>query len=153
MSREIHVRSVAVLAVTALLVAAVAAAGWQSSTNAGVASDSGAIDGYCVRGARCLPSISTIDAHTNITVFLRDSVPAEMRIAALRRAWVIDPSVRDFKALQENDWNFNDPDGVPGFGVLGENIDLARMVARVFGDSEGLEARALQRSKTALRVP
>ena len=38
--------------------------------------------------------------------------PAE--IAAL----VADPAIRDFKGLAENDWNFNDPLGVPGFGTV-----------------------------------
>jgi hypothetical protein len=40
-------------------------------------------------------------------------------IPALRRAWTVDPAIRDFKGLQENDWNFNDPNSTPSFGELG----------------------------------
>src|SRR6266404_4656169 len=65
--------------------------------------------------AAILPAIESIDAQTDITVFLRSGVPEELRLASLRRAWTVDPKVRDFKGLQENDWNFNDPNDVPGF--------------------------------------
>ncbi len=51
-----------------------------------------------------LPSLDSIDKHTDITVFLQTGVPAELRLAALRRAWTVDPVIRDFKELQENDW-------------------------------------------------
>jgi hypothetical protein len=66
-----------------------------------------------------LPPIETIDAQTDITVFLQNGVPNELRLAALRRAWTVDPAIRNFKGLQENDWNFNDPNSIPGFGELG----------------------------------
>jgi hypothetical protein len=45
-------------------------------------------------------------------------VPAELTRAALRRAWTSDPAIRDFIGIAENQWDFNDPDGIPGFGPL-----------------------------------
>jgi hypothetical protein len=75
-----------------------------------------------------LPPIESIDAQTDITVFLRSGVPEGLRLAALR----------DFKGLQENDWNFNDPNGIPGFGELGPEVDVKRMVAEILGEAPRL---------------
>ena len=85
-----------------------------------------------------LPPIETIDAQTDITVFLRSGVPNELRFAALRRAWTKDPAIRDFKGPQENDWNFNDPNSVPGFGELGPEVDVKRTVAKILGEAPRL---------------
>jgi hypothetical protein len=96
-----------------------------------------------------LPPIESIGAQTDITVFLRRGVPDELRLAALRRAWTVDPAIRDFKGLQENDWNFNDPNGVPGFGELGPEVDVKRMVAKILGEAPRLviAAEAAKRTK------
>ncbi len=88
--------------------------------------------------AATLPPIESIDARTDITVFLRSGVPDELRLAALRRAWTEDPAIRDFKGPQENDWNFNDPNGIPGFGELGPEVDVKRTVAKILGESPRL---------------
>jgi hypothetical protein len=87
-----------------------------------------------------LPSLDSIDAKTDITVFLRSGVRAELRLAALRRAWATDPAIRDFRGLQENDFDFNDPNGILGFGELGPWIDIEKMVAQVFGEPSRVEA-------------
>jgi hypothetical protein len=65
-----------------------------------------------------LPSLETIAADTDIGAFLQSGVPAELTRAALRRAWARDPAIRDFIGIAENQWDFNDPDGIPGFGPL-----------------------------------
>ena len=65
-----------------------------------------------------LPSIDSITAATDIRGFLAPGVPAELTRAALRRAWVADPKIRDFIGIAENQWDFNDPNGIPGFGRL-----------------------------------
>jgi hypothetical protein len=80
-----------------------------------------------------LPPIDSIGPETDIGVFLKPGVPAALRHAALRRAWVADPTIRDFKGLAENDWDFTSPD-TPGFGPLGPEYDVKKMVARLFGD-------------------
>ena len=86
--------------------------------------------------------LDLIDAQTDITVFLQSGVPAGLRLAALRRAWTVDPAIRDFKGLGENDWDFDRPNGIPGFGELGPEVDVERMVARILGDPPRLAALA-----------
>src|SRR5690349_4204268 len=53
-----------------------------------------------------LPSLDSITASTDITAFMQPGVPAALRHAALRRAWVADPGIRDFIGLSENSWDF-----------------------------------------------
>jgi hypothetical protein len=77
-----------------------------------------------------LPPIESIDATTDIAPFLRAGVPAALRRAALRRAWSADPAIRDFVGLAENSWDFNAPDGAPGFGPL--TADDVRKLANHF---------------------
>jgi hypothetical protein len=81
-----------------------------------------------------LPPIESIDAVTDVTAFLREGIPQELRRAALRRAWSADPVIRDFVGLAENAWDFNDPNAMPGFGPLDyspEQVDaLVRRIVR-----------------------
>ena len=65
-----------------------------------------------------LPPLQSIAAGTDIRSFLGSSVPIELTRAALRRAWVTDPAIRDFVGIAENQWDFNDPTAIPGFGPL-----------------------------------
>ena len=65
-----------------------------------------------------LPSINSITADTDIVAFLKTGVPTELTRAALRRAWTSDPAIRDFIGIAENQWDFNDPNGMAGFGRL-----------------------------------
>jgi hypothetical protein len=83
-----------------------------------------------------LPSLDSITAATDIRAFLGPGVPKELARAALRRAWAIDPAIRDFKGLAENDWDFTDPDAMPGFGRLPEGYDIKKLVAQIFGEEE-----------------
>lgn len=69
--------------------------------------------------AASLPSIDSIVADTDIAGFVQSGVPAELTRAALRRAWASDPAIRDFVGIADNQWDFNDPNGIPGFGPLG----------------------------------
>ena len=65
-----------------------------------------------------LPPLQSITAGTDIRSFLASNVPLELTKAALRRAWVTDPAIRDFIGIAENQWDFNDPNAMPGFGPL-----------------------------------
>jgi hypothetical protein len=65
-----------------------------------------------------LPSIETITVNTDIRGFLQSRVPVELARAALRQAWASDPAIRDFIGIAENQWDFNDPNGISGFGRL-----------------------------------
>jgi Protein of unknown function (DUF3306) len=80
-----------------------------------------------------LPPIESIDAGTDVSGFLRPGVPADLAQAALRRAWVTDPAIRDFVGLAENAWDFNAPGGVPGFEPLRAIDDVQRLAAQVAG--------------------
>jgi hypothetical protein len=81
-----------------------------------------------------LPPIESITATTDVTAFLRAGVPLELKRAALRRAWVSDPAIRDFIGLAENAWDFNDPNAMPGFGPLDQTLEQARdMAAKIAG--------------------
>jgi hypothetical protein len=84
-----------------------------------------------------LPPIESITATSDVRAFLGRGVPEELTRAALRRAWVIDPTIRDFVGPAENQWDFTKPERVPGFGSLELTPDLRRIVASVFGDAPG----------------
>jgi len=80
-----------------------------------------------------LPPLESIDAGTDVSAYLRPGVPADLANAALRRAWVADPAIRDFVGLAENSWDFNAPGGVPGFEPLRAVDDVQRLAAQVLG--------------------
>jgi hypothetical protein len=82
-----------------------------------------------------LPSIESITAETDIRAFLSAGVPADLARAALRRAWSSDPAIRDFVGLSENSWDFNAPDGIPGFGPI-DPADVGRLIAQATGKPE-----------------
>jgi Protein of unknown function (DUF3306) len=81
-----------------------------------------------------LPPIESITATSDIRAFLAPGVPEALSRAALRRAWATDPKIRDFVGLAENQWDFNKPDAVPGFGSLKLTPELGRMLARLVGE-------------------
>jgi hypothetical protein len=77
-----------------------------------------------------LPSLDSITAGTDISLFLRSGVPAELTLAALRRAWVSDPVIRDFIGIAENQWDFTNPTTIPGFGPLHQTGDKLSLIAQ-----------------------
>jgi hypothetical protein len=85
-----------------------------------------------------LPSIETITVNTDIRAFLGSRVPAELARAALRRAWASDPAIRDFIGIAENQWDFNDPNAIPGFGPLLESDNLPGLLTQALGRSDKL---------------
>ena len=80
-----------------------------------------------------LPPIDSIAAGTDIRAFLQSGVPAALARAALRRAWVSEPGIRDFIGIAENQWDFTDPTAIPGFGPLLETDAMPRLVAQALG--------------------
>jgi len=84
-----------------------------------------------------LPPLESITAESDIRAFLAPGVPAELTRAALRRAWSADPRIRDFVGLAENNWDFNTPGAISGFGTLEMTDELRREVARMVGRSLG----------------
>ncbi|OAF19457.1 DUF3306 domain-containing protein [Bradyrhizobium neotropicale] len=93
-----------------------------------------------------LPSIDSITSATDIKAFLRKGIPQDLTRAALRRAWIADPAIRDFVGLAENAWDFNDPTAMPGFGPLDcSEQELAAFVDKIVG--------GLSKSAEALSEP
>jgi hypothetical protein len=85
-----------------------------------------------------LPSIEAITADTDIRGFLQSCVPAELTRAALRQAWANDPAIRDFIGIAENQWDFNDPNAIPGFGPLQATDNLPALLAQALGRPDEL---------------
>jgi hypothetical protein len=83
-----------------------------------------------------LPSVESITQTTDIRSFLTSRVPAELTRAALRRAWASDPAIRDFIGIAENQWDFNDPNAIPGFGPLRGADDTQSHLAQALGRLE-----------------
>jgi hypothetical protein len=86
-----------------------------------------------------LPPIESITAATDIRAFLAPGVPLELARAALRRAWVVDPNIRTFIGIAENQWDFTAPDSIPGFGPLTALDNVRSLVADVFGETPQTE--------------
>jgi hypothetical protein len=85
-----------------------------------------------------LPSIEAISVNTDIRGFLQSHVPAELTRAALRQAWANDPAIRNFVGIAENQWDFNDPNAIPGFGPLLESDNVPDLLAQALGQHDKL---------------
>jgi len=81
-----------------------------------------------------LPPIESITAATDIRAFLEAGIPPQLTRAALRRAWVADPAIRDFVGLAENAWDFTDPEAMPGFGPLSPG-EAQQAMAKLFAET------------------
>lgn len=79
-----------------------------------------------------LPPIESLTLESDITAFLRKGVPAVLQRAALRRAWSLDPAIRDFVGPADYAWDYNAVDGVPG-ASLNLTGNLRDMLAQAFG--------------------
>jgi hypothetical protein len=85
-----------------------------------------------------LPSIETITVDTDVRGFLQSRVPAALTRAALRQAWASDPAIRDFIGIAENQWDFNDPTAMPGFGPMREADNVPALLERALGGGDKL---------------
>jgi Protein of unknown function (DUF3306) len=77
-----------------------------------------------------LPSIGSLAADIDIRALLQPGAQAELTMVAPRRAWAIDSAIRDFIGIAENEWDFTDTTGIPGFGPLEATDEIGRVVAR-----------------------
>lgn len=87
-----------------------------------------------------LPSVETITFDTDVRGFLQSRVPAALTRAALRQAWASDPAIRDFIGIAENQWDFNDPTAMPGFGPMLETDNLPTLLTQALGRQDKLTA-------------
>jgi hypothetical protein len=100
-----------------------------------------------------LPPIESITAETDIRGFFAPGVPVELTRAALRRAWVADPQIRDFVGLADYDFDFNTPGAIPGFGSLQMSDELRREVARIIGGLPAEPPAAVSSAEQAVPLP
>lgn len=90
-----------------------------------------------------LPKLEEMTGSTDITGFLRKGVPEQLRNAALRQSWALDPAVRNYvNPALEYAYDWNTPGGVPGSSELGSGLDVARMVLQIMGDGPAAESAA-----------
>ena len=82
-----------------------------------------------------LPTLEELTESTDITAFLRSGVPEQLRNAALRKSWALDPAIRNYvNPALEYAYDWNVPGGVPGGGELGAGVDVARLVSQIMGE-------------------
>src|SRR3984957_13165765 len=99
-----------------------------------------------------LPSIESIAGDTDIIAFLSKGVPADLTRAALRKVWTTDPAIRDFIGIAENQWDFNDPNAIPGFGPL-QADNGSTLLARAIGTSNDGPKTILEISPAVGQTP
>ena len=90
-----------------------------------------------------LPSIESIGIDTDIRGFLQPRVPAELTRAALRQAWASDPAIRDFIGIAENQWDFNDPTSIFGFGPMRATDNVPALLAQALGKLEDVAGKVM----------
>lgn len=99
-----------------------------------------------------LPPVESLTIESDITAFLRKGVPDHLKRAALRRAWSLDPAIRDFVGPADYAWDFNAPDGVPGFALELQG-DVKELLAQVFRAVEEEPAPQPPAEDTAAEPP
>ncbi|MFN9336145.1 MAG: DUF3306 domain-containing protein [Alphaproteobacteria bacterium] len=95
-----------------------------------------------------LPSIESLTIESDFKAFLHRKVPLDLRAAALRRAWSLDPSIRDFIGPADYAWDYNAPDGVPGFA-----LELGGDAMKLLSHALGLDAPAPKRDSAEPEEP
>ncbi len=80
-----------------------------------------------------LPDIEDLLPTSDISAFLRKGVRDELNKLALRKAWSLDPAIRDFIEVAENQYDWNAPNGVPGFGPIDTGTDINALLAQATG--------------------
>ena len=84
-----------------------------------------------------LPPIEELTADSDFTLFLRKGVPEQLKRAALRRMWSLDPAIRDYVGeARDYAWDWNVPGGVPGNGPLLPSDNVGELLRSMFGDAE-----------------
>lgn len=90
-----------------------------------------------------LPKLEDVIEGTDITGFMKKGVPENLRNAALRKSWALDPAIRNYvNPALEYAYDWNTPGGVPGSSELAAGMDVAKMVLQIMGDGESLRAVA-----------
>lgn len=102
-----------------------------------------------------LPRLEDILPESSVAEFLRRGIPEALKRAALRKAWTLDPAIRDFIEVAENQYDFNNPASIPGFGELPSTTDMAALLKQATGmldQPDGAAENALAASDLDLGV-
>ncbi len=83
-----------------------------------------------------LPPIESLTAESDFSVFLAKGVPEALRRQALRKLWLTEPSVLEYKPLVEYNWDFT----APGYGDLLPTDDIKKLVQHILPDEPAAEA-------------
>jgi hypothetical protein len=96
-----------------------------------------------------LPKLEEITATTDISAFLRKGVPEQLRNAALRKSWALDPAIRNYVSpALEYAYDWNTPGGVPGSSEIGAGVDVARLVSQIMGNSKSANEPTVMETST-----
>jgi hypothetical protein len=79
-----------------------------------------------------LPSLDDVLPGGDLTAFMQRHVPDALRNAALRKMWAADPEISSFIEMADYQWDFNNPDSIPGWSSSLEGVDVEKLVARIF---------------------
>ena len=78
-----------------------------------------------------LPNIDELTADSDIAAFMQKGIPEALQQLALRRMWSLDPGIRDFVEVAENQWDFNAAGGIYGlFQEVAPGADMSVWLAQ-----------------------
>jgi hypothetical protein len=78
-----------------------------------------------------LPSLDDVLPGGDVSAFFQKHVPDALRNAALRKLWTTDPAIRDFIEMADYQWDFNNPDSIPGWSSKLADVDVKVMAERI----------------------
>lgn len=85
-----------------------------------------------------LPRIDDLAPGQSLSAFMQSWVPADIRSAALRRMWLLDPAIRDYvNPALDYAYDYNIPGGAPGFGPMETSAEMVREVTDMFARAVG----------------
>ena len=112
-----------------------------------------AVESLSEEDLAALPSLDMFTIETDIRPFLQKGVPLAMRNAALRKKWMLTPSIRDHAdPAVDYAWDWNTPGGVPGDGV-GPSAQRAAEMLRDLTRPRGDAASAIAQETGAESTP
>jgi len=80
------------------------------------------------------PSLDLVDKDFDLAHWLKQNVPEEWKLKALRRAWESDPTISGYlDPARDYALDWNTPGGAPGYGPLSESDNVEEMLANIFG--------------------
>ncbi|CAD5297720.1 conserved hypothetical protein [Bosea sp. 62] len=80
------------------------------------------------------PSLDLVDKDFDLAHWLKQNVPEEWKLKALRRAWESDPMISSYlDPARDYALDWNTPGGAPGYGPLSESDNVEEMLANIFG--------------------